>query len=115
MAANEIPTNLLQGSVSGVLGLAFQGVLSQQGPPFWKALVSDDQLTSGEMSFWLSRFAGTSGVQEEEPAGGAFTLGGSNTSYYSGEIEFLNAAGSLTSPTYWMLSVSGVFIANYTV
>ncbi|KAJ7136776.1 hypothetical protein C8R44DRAFT_728739 [Mycena epipterygia] len=88
VAANEIPTNLLQGSVSGFVGLAFQGVLSQQGPPFWQALVSEDQLLSEEISFWLNRFAGTSGVQEEEPVGGVFTLGGSNTSLYSGESNF---------------------------
>ena len=56
---------------------------------------------SAEFSFWMARSTGDAAADGTEP-GGVFTLGGTNTSLFSGEIEFLSLAGGST-PTYWLL------------
>ncbi|KAJ7448536.1 aspartic peptidase domain-containing protein [Mycena latifolia] len=112
VAANLLPTNLIQGSVSGILGLAFQGTLSPGLPVFQNLL---NQLIPGEMSFWLKRFAGTAGVVEEELAGGAFTLGGSNATLYTGEIDFVMVVEPSSTPTRWMVDLSAITVQGKSV
>ncbi|KAJ6586463.1 aspartic peptidase A1, partial [Mycena vulgaris] len=114
MGAYSLPTNLIDGSVSGILGLAFQGTLSP-GFPVFQNLLSSNQLASGEMSFWLKRFAGTTAVQNEEPNGGAFTLGGSNATLYTGAIDFVPSAESPSAPTYWMVHLSAITVQGKSV
>jgi cathepsin D len=58
------------------------------------------------MSFWLNRFAGRANAQAEEANGGALTLGGSNASLYTGNIDFLTATSSPDGGN-WMLDVTG--------
>ncbi|KAJ7625461.1 aspartic peptidase domain-containing protein [Mycena rosella] len=99
---------LLSGSVSGIMGLAFDAISSTRSVPFWRGLVSSNQLATPEMAFWLTRFRGQRGVQDEEP-GGAFTLGGTNATLFQGDIEFLPMAGSST-PSFWLLGVSAVTV-----
>jgi cathepsin D len=86
------------------MGLAFDGISSTHTTPFWEGLVSSGQLDAPEMSFWLTRFHGAKKQQEEEP-GGSFILGGTNSSLFQGEIEFIDMTGP--SDTFWLLSVSG--------
>jgi cathepsin D len=85
------------------MGLAFGAIASTRAQPFWQSLIASKQLESPEMAFWMTRFRGTRGAQEEEP-GGAFTLGGTNSSLFQGEIEFLDMAGDST-PSFWLLAV----------
>jgi cathepsin D len=87
-----------------MMGLAFGAISSTKMLPFWQGLISSNQLAAPEMAIWLTRFLDTN-FQEEEP-GGSFTLGGTNSSLYHGDIEFLPLAGP-SQPTYWLLSVSG--------
>ncbi|KAJ6533160.1 aspartic peptidase domain-containing protein [Mycena capillaripes] len=114
LAANEMSTNLVPGSISGVLGLTYGSVFSGDGTSFLQSLLSNGELGSGEMSFWLNRLAGTGDAQQEAP-GGAFTLGGTNASLYSGDIEFLTAAGSPTTTENWMLVVEDLTVQGKSV
>lgn len=67
-------------------------------------LDSKGQVTSAEMSFWVKR---TNTIQyDENPVGGAFTYGGTNTSLYQGKIEFLPTTGS-SNVSSWNLDVKG--------
>jgi cathepsin D len=84
------------------MGLAFTAIASSGATPFWQALVNNNQLSSPEMSFWLSRSTDTS---QTEVAGGMFTLGGSNSSLFTDTIEFLNMP--VSTPSFWLLSLSG--------
>ncbi|KAJ7141119.1 aspartic peptidase domain-containing protein [Mycena epipterygia] len=108
LSVQQTTDGLLSGSVSGIMGLAFGAISSTQAVPFWQGLISANQLATPEMAFWLTRFRGVKGVQEEEP-GGSFTLGGTNSSLFTGDIEFLPMAGSST-PSFWLLSVSGITV-----
>ncbi|KAJ7097598.1 aspartic peptidase domain-containing protein [Mycena epipterygia] len=109
LAAEQIDQGLIDGSVSGLIGLAFQALAATDTVPFWQALVNNNQLSSPEMAFQLTR----SQSENDEP-GGTFTLGGTNSSLFTGDIEFHNLAGSST-PTFWMLSLSAVTVQGKSV
>ncbi|KAJ7049944.1 acid protease [Mycena amicta] len=110
LSVEAVSNGLLSGSVSGIMGLAFGAIASTQAVPFWQALVTSDQLATTEMAFWLTRFRGARRVADEEP-GGSFTLGGTNTSLFQGDIEFLDLQ-TQGQATFWLLTVSEVTVAN---
>jgi len=107
VAVNDLTDGLLDGSVSGILGLAFSTIASTQSTPFWETLANNGQLTTPEMSFWMTRFRDDPTASEEEP-GGVFTLGGTNSSLFTGDIEFLNMP--VRTPSFWLLSLSCALI-----
>lgn len=103
VTAERLSDGLIDGSVSGLLGLAFQNLAQTGAVPFWQALINDNQLSSPEMSFHLERSSKTS----DQP-GGTFTLGGTDSAAITGDIEFHNLASVDGGPQFWMLQVSGV-------
>ncbi|KAJ7646600.1 aspartyl protease [Roridomyces roridus] len=107
LAAQTTSRNLLTGTVSGIMGLAFSALSATQTTPFWQNLVAQNQLESTEMGFWLSRFRGTK-FTEEEP-GGSFTLGGTNATFFTGDIEFLPMVGS-SPPAFWQLGMEEITV-----
>ena len=123
MAATQVPPGLISDPVGGVLGLAFAGVGATNSTPFLETLVTDGQLDSPEMSFWLTRHDPFSPPDDDVP-GGVFTLGGTNSSLYTGTIEFtyLTETGGYptghfgdpdpaaeTEPRFWSLRLTGEF------
>lgn len=100
LAADQLETGLLDGTTSGILGLGWPSISSTRSTPFWLNLLNTDQLQNPEFSFWLTRFSNVSRARDREP-GGVFTLGGTNSTLFSGEIEFLDMPGSVQS--YWLL------------
>ncbi|KAJ6625352.1 aspartyl protease [Mycena sp. CBHHK59/15] len=113
LSVEKTTDGLFSGSVSGIMGLAFGAIASTQAVPFWQSLISSNQLAAPEMAFWLTRFRGANNVQVEEP-GGSFTLGGTNASLFTGDIEFLDMAGPST-PTFWLLGVSEITVQGNSV
>lgn len=107
-AVDQTSRKLLQGSASGIMGLGFQAIASTQALPFWQGLLNGNQLSSPEMSFALARLVNVNNVPTEAP-GGTFTLGGTNTSLYTGDIEFLDLAGS---PSFWLLSLKSLTLGG---
>ncbi|KAG7439608.1 acid protease [Guyanagaster necrorhizus] len=112
LAVDQTTSSLLSGSVSGIMGLAFEQIASTQATPFWQALVAGNKLTSPEMSFWLARHRGESDVQSEV-SGGVFTLGGTNSTLFTGDIEFLNMSAS--TPSFWLLELQALTVQNKSV
>jgi len=108
VAVDQTSQDLLTGSVSGIMGLAFDSLSSTESTPFWQALANGNQLTDPEMGFWLTRFRGTNQVAEEEP-GGVFTLGGVNNTLFTGDIEFLETTGR---PSFWLLNLMGAYFRS---
>ncbi|KAK7448817.1 hypothetical protein VKT23_013547 [Stygiomarasmius scandens] len=111
LAVDQTSQDLLTGSVSGIMGLAFDSLSSTESTPFWQALANGNQLTDPEMGFWLTRFRGTDQVAEEEP-GGVFTLGGVNNTLFTGDIEFLETTGR---PSFWLLNLMGLKVNGQSV
>lgn len=99
MGATSVSANLVDNPAAGLLGLAWQSLASTGAKPFWQALMDNNLLTSPEMSFYLEHDSSSLGP------GGVFTLGGTNPSLFSGEIEFLDLLITST-PTFWQLTLS---------
>lgn len=112
VAVDRLQSGLLSGQTSGILGLAFPAIASTRSTPFWQNLLNEGQLEAPEFSFWMTRLNGDPTAGENEN-GGVFTLGGTNSSLFSGEIEFLDlATGSAfgNTPTYWLLPLQTVTV-----
>ncbi|KZV73514.1 acid protease [Peniophora sp. CONT] len=107
--AAQISDGLIDGSLAGILGLAFQDISVSDTTPFWQALINGGELSSPEMSFYLTRFLDTATSATETDPGGTFTLGGTNSSFYKGNIEF-NAFPNGTQPSFWLQTVSDLTV-----
>ncbi|KAJ7854189.1 aspartic peptidase A1, partial [Mycena olivaceomarginata] len=115
LAANKLSQDILvsQGAeTSGILGLAYQQ--TQQGPslPMSLFLNSNGQVATAEMSFWVNRM--NTDDYDVNPIGGAFTYGGTNTSLYQGEVEFLPTTGP-SNASSWNLDLKGIIIQGTSV
>lgn len=93
--------------VTGIIGLAFESLASSKATPWWQTLSNGNQWSSPEMSVWLTRFISDNNARDEEP-GGVLTLGGTNTSLYTGNIEFVNMPSG-TAPSFWLLELTGMY------
>jgi cathepsin D len=113
LSVDQTSNALLDGSVAGIMGLAFQSLASTKALPFWQALVNNNSWTSPEMSFWLTRFINDNNAQSEEP-GGVLTLGGTNSSLFTGDIQFLNMPSDVTE-SFWLLQMSSITVQGNNV
>jgi cathepsin D len=104
VAASQLTSNLIDGAVSGIMGLAWTALASTQANPFWYNLASNNALTSPEMSFWLTRELNNTKAAAQT-FGGVFTLGGTNDTLYTGDIEFITMPTQ--TPSFWLLGMSG--------
>ncbi|GJJ11469.1 hypothetical protein Clacol_005702 [Clathrus columnatus] len=106
---NDMSSNLLFEPVMGLMGLAFQSIATSRAYPFWQTLAQAGALTESLFSFFLTRFAGDTHAGSDEP-GGSFTLGATNSSLYTGEIEYLPLPEGLES--YWILTLDSLTIQD---
>jgi len=103
VAVDQVSSELTDGSVQGIMGLAFSSIASTRATPFWQALATNGELAAPEMSFWLQRADPLSTTKDG--AGGIFTLGGTNSSLFTGDIEFLNMPSNVQE-SFWLLNVA---------
>jgi cathepsin D len=101
-----LSSGLIDGKLSGIMGLAFQGIANTKAVPFWQALISNNLLTSPEFSFFITRFVNDPSAAPEEP-GGVFTLGGTNSTLYQGTIDFQTFTPVGSSGSFWLQTVAG--------
>ncbi|KAF8881808.1 aspartic peptidase A1, partial [Infundibulicybe gibba] len=110
LVADEVSQDSVDDQISGIMGLAFGEIADTSGMPFWQALASGGRLAAPEMGFWLTRFIGDPQATDNEP-GGVFTLGGTDSSLYQGDIDFVDIPtppGS--SNTLWQLRMTSVTV-----
>jgi cathepsin D len=105
-----ISDGLLDAPISGLMGLGWQSLSSSGSVPFWQSLYQANSLDEPLMSFYLTRFGNQTNAQDLEP-GGVFTLGATNSSLYTGEIEYQN----LDSASYWVLTLSNLTVNSKSV
>ncbi|KAJ7621353.1 acid protease [Roridomyces roridus] len=109
LIAEQITQGLIAGNVSGLIGLAFEALAETQATPFWQSLINSNQLSSPEMAFQLTR-----STSLDDVPGGTFTLGGTDSSLFTGDIEFHNLEGAST-PAFWQLSLSGLTVQGQSI
>ena len=100
-------SGVVDAPVGGLMGLAFQSLASTEAIPFWQAVTNSNQLTNPEMSFWLARNVNPVSATSLA-SGGVFTLGGTNSTLFSGDIEFIDLQAS-TTLSYWQLSLTSKY------
>ena len=105
-----VTVDTLQGSlvdtpVSGLMGLAFPALSATNSVPFWLVLTNDSQLSTPEFSIWLGRDRNQAD-QSALVSGGAFTLGGTNSSLFSGEVQFTDIA---LPAGFWQVSLTSKY------
>ncbi|KAF8444969.1 aspartic peptidase domain-containing protein [Boletus edulis BED1] len=103
---------LLTTGLSGIIGLAFDTLSALQTTPFWQVLLNQNKLSSSVFSFYLARLIDA--AQADQAPGGTFTLGGTNTSLYSGNIEFINLPSG-TTPAFWFQQVQTVTVQSKSI
>jgi cathepsin D len=114
VAVTDVSSGLIEGELAGIMGLAFQGIASSTALPFWQALISNNQLTNPEFSFFITRFDNVASAQAEEP-GGVLTLGGTNTTLYQGDIDFRSFTSPINQGSFWLQTVTGVIVNGKSV
>ncbi|PPQ78278.1 hypothetical protein CVT25_011737, partial [Psilocybe cyanescens] len=100
LSVSTLTPGLVDGAISGIMGLAFFSIASTHATPFWQALGSD-QLSAPELGFWLQR---SNDEEVLETPGRVFTLGGRNTSLFSGDVDFNNMPTS--QAMFWLQTLS---------
>jgi cathepsin D len=108
VAVDDVSSGLIDGELSGIMGLAFVGIANSEALPFWQALVNNNQLTNPEFSFYMTRFVNNPNARTEEP-GGVLTFGGTNSSLFQGNIDFQPFTLPGTG-TFWLQTVSGAYL-----
>ncbi|KAG1725280.1 aspartic peptidase domain-containing protein [Suillus paluster] len=110
LAVTQTTSGLIDGSLSGIMGLGFASISALGTTPFWQALYNSSQLSEPLFSFYLERYIDQSAV--DTAPGGTLTLGGTDSTLYQGSIEYL----SLTGPeSYWLLDVTSVSVQGKTI
>ncbi|KAF8889728.1 aspartic peptidase domain-containing protein [Gymnopilus junonius] len=82
-----------------------------QATPFWQALLNDKKFSSPDMGFWLAKASPSS--KTTEVPGGVFTLGGTNSSLYSGSIDFQKLP--MSTPSFWLQNLTVVTVGGRSV
>ena len=113
------------------MGLGWQALSSSGVKPFWQALYESNVLDQPLMGFYLTRFQNVSGAKDQE-SGGVFTIGlskttislvyeliiasmtgSTNTSLYTGQIDYQNIPSGFTS--YWTLAIKNLTVNSNSV
>ncbi|KAJ3730003.1 aspartic peptidase domain-containing protein [Lentinula guzmanii] len=102
---DQVSDGLLNSPVSGLLGLAFQTIASSGASPLWETLASSGAWDQPLMTFQLTRFNNDSKATDLEP-GGTFTMGTTNTSLYTGDIDYNDIPDN--DESYWLQTVSAI-------
>jgi len=114
VAVEQVSSGLIDGELSGIMGLAFQGIANSLALPFWQALVNSKQLTNPEFSFFITRFVNAHNAKTEEP-GGVLTFGGTNSTLYQGDIDFQPFTIPANGGSFWLQTVSGANVNGNSV
>ncbi|KIK60512.1 hypothetical protein GYMLUDRAFT_43837 [Collybiopsis luxurians FD-317 M1] len=100
-----VSDNLLNNPVSGLLGLAFQTIASSGASPLWETLASSNSWDQPLMAFQLTRFNNDSNAGDLQ-AGGTFTMGATNSSLFTGDIDYNDIPAGEES--YWLQTISSI-------
>ncbi|WWC63811.1 uncharacterized protein I303_106416 [Kwoniella dejecticola CBS 10117] len=99
---------LISAPLSGLMGLAWKSIAASGATPFWQALAASGSWTDAEMGFYLARYRGNNYASSVESEGGELTLGGTNTSTYTGAINYVSIDED--DLDYWRIPAQAVTV-----
>lgn len=108
--ATEVTQGLLDTNVDGIMGFGFKSLSTSGATPFWQASGADEfafYLRSDSVST-ASSSSPTIGSRaySETQYGGIFTLGGTNSSLYQGDINW----SDVIDEAYWLITLGGITV-----
>jgi len=109
---DAVSSGLLVNPVSGLLGLGWQSLASSGSAPLWQTLASSGSWDSPLMAFFLTRYQNVSNAKTLEP-GGSFTMGATNSSLFTGDIEYIDIPSGAVS--YWTLPMTDLTVQGSSV
>lgn len=138
--ADKVSSDLLDGTTSGIIGLGFQALSTSKATPIWSKSgetefafylaransTSSSSSSSGsipgsgtipgkrQISIGSSSSGSSSSSSDDSSdtaPGGYFTLGGTNTSLYQGDINWSN----VITKGYWLITLGGVSVNGNSV
>lgn len=132
--ADHVSQDLLDGTTSGIIGLGFEQLSTSKSEPIWSKSgetefafylerASSSSSNGGDASGGSIPGSGTipakrqassaSGVSSSSDTapGGYFTLGGTNSSLFQGDINWSN----VITKGYWLITLGGVTVNNNAV
>ncbi|KAL8276580.1 hypothetical protein RQP46_011003 [Phenoliferia psychrophenolica] len=104
---DTVSTDLLNGNISGLMGLGWQSLAASGVTPFWQNLFQASVLPFPGFAFYLTRFVNVTSAASVEP-GGVLTFGYLNNSLYDGEINYVDIPDGLES--YWVIPMQAIAV-----
>jgi len=86
------------------MGLAFTQLAQTGADAWWLTLAKGNAWTQPLFAFYLARFADDPNASPIESQGGSMDIGFTNTTYYSGSIDYT----ALTSESYWLIPLKTI-------
>ncbi len=93
---------------SGLMGLAWKALAASGTTPFWQALAENGQLPQPLMAFYMKRYRDNISASQVEADGGQFDLGGTDSSLYTGSINYVAMPAS--DQDYWRIDVQAATV-----
>ncbi|BGO94820.1 hypothetical protein NBRC10512_005360 [Rhodotorula toruloides] len=107
-AACDSLQNIVDGTISGILGLGWQRIASSGAEPLVQSLAANGTLPQNVFGFAFQTHTFTTQSSPTAP-GGELTIGGLDTSKYSGSINWINIA---QPPGYWAIPLQDITVGG---
>ncbi|KAG1728175.1 aspartic peptidase domain-containing protein [Suillus paluster] len=108
---NVLSSAFTQNPVSGIMGLAWAPLASTKQTPFWQTLASGGSWDSALFGVQLTRYGNASGATQNEP-GGVIDMGYTNSSLYTGSIEYYDLVGT---PQFWEINMNTLTVQGKSI
>lgn len=108
---NDMSSGFLSTPTSGLLGLAWEPLASTQEMPLWQTLASSGAWDSPLFAVQLTRYTNDTQAQPLEP-GGVLNLGYTNSSLYTGSIEYSDMT---SQPSFWEVPLTSVTVQGVSI
>ncbi|KAH7107915.1 acid protease [Auriculariales sp. MPI-PUGE-AT-0066] len=109
---SSVSSGIKVNDVSGLMGLGFESIASTDSTPFWLAVVQGGGWAQPLMGFHFERWIDRADADIVE-YGGELTLGGTNTSAYTGDVDFVDLPLGMAGG-FWNLPLTSVSLLGNT-
>ncbi|KAI6167423.1 acid protease [Pisolithus thermaeus] len=108
---NDMSSGFLFAPTSGLLGLAWDPLALTQQMPFWQTLAGSGAWDSPLFAVQLTRYTNDTQAKTLEP-GGVLNFGYTNSSLYTGSIEY---SAMTSQPSFWQVSLTSVTVQGVSI
>ncbi|BGP36378.1 hypothetical protein JCM10450v2_000278 [Rhodotorula kratochvilovae] len=107
-AACDTLENIVDGTISGILGLGWEALASSGEMPLVESLWRNGTLPEGVIGFAFETHTFTTASPSTAP-GGTLTIGGVDTSAYTGELHWINI---VQPAAYWAIPLQDMHVGG---